>query len=209
MKQLLIIGASGHGKVVAEIARRNGFQNIAFLDDNTQIKACGGFPVIGTSSSFREHLSACFFVAIGNPAVRTRLMEMLLKAGCTVVTLIHPSAVVSDDCSIGTGTVIMPGAVINAGTTIGKGCIINTGATVDHDNQIADYVHISVGAHLAGSVTVGSSAWVGAGAIISNNLSVCCGAILGAGAVVIRKIELPGTYVGIPAKLIKTAEASV
>ena len=97
----------------------------------------------------------------------------------------------------------MAGTVINSGCQIGKGVIVNTGASVDHDNIIGDFSHISVGAHLAGTVRIGSGVWVGIGAVVSNNLSITDDVIIGAGAAVIRNIEESGTYVGVPATMIK------
>lgn len=205
MKKLAILGASGHGKVIADIALLCGYDAIVFLDDNPEIKSLGSFPVVGKTSE-TEVLSQAgydFIVGIGNAAIRARMQDELEKLGRSVVTLIHPHAVIAYDVHVGTGSVIMAGAVVNPGTSIGRGCIINTCASVDHDNQIGDFAHISVGAHTAGTVTVGEGAWVGIGAVISNNITVCSGVTLGAGAVVVKDITEPGTYVGVPAKLFK------
>ena len=190
--KLTIIGASGHGKVAAEIARLNGYDEIVFLDDNLSVRFCGRYPVVGTS---REKADGDVFVAIGNAAIRARL-----SGGRRLVTLIHPSAVIAEGVKIGTGTVVMPGAVVNPGAVIGKGCIINTSSSVDHDCLIGDYVHVSVGTHLSGTVCVGDMTWIGAGATVSNNISICGSCMIGAGAVVVNDIDHPGTYVGVPAK---------
>lgn len=196
MKQLVIIGASGHGRVVADIARKTGYSDIYFLDDNDKLSECGGYPVVGRSSEWGKY-DCDIFVAIGNSGTREKIMAKL--ANKSVPTLIHPNAVIGEQVSIGLGTVVVAGAVINPGTTIGKGCIINTGASVDHDCKISDFVHVSVGAHVAGTVEIGKGTWVGAGAIISNNLSVCGECMIGAGAVVVQNINEAGTYVGVPA----------
>ncbi len=200
MNRLIIIGASGHGKVVADVARLNGYTDIVFLDDNSEIKTCAGSSVLG-STSMVDALEGDVFVAVGNAEVRKSLMEKYSERVFPV--LIHPNAVVADTVTIGDGTVIMAGVVINAETTIGRGCIINTSSSVDHDCKISDYVHVSVGAHIAGTVTVGLETWVGAGAIISNNVTVCDNCLIGVGAVVIRDLEVRGTYVGVPSKRIK------
>lgn len=196
MKRLLIIGASGHGKVVADIARLNGYQEIAFLDDDPEVRSCGKYPVIGTSRTAKD-IDGGVFVAIGSAKVRRRIQQSVNSE--RIVTLIHPNAVVSD-AQIGRGTVVMAGAVINPGAVIGEGCIINTSSSVDHDCRIGDYVHIAVGAHVAGSVEIGGETWIGAGATVSNNVSICAGCMIGAGAVVVDDIMEPGTYVGVPAK---------
>ena len=197
MNRLIIIGASGHGKVIADIAVRNGYDNIAFLDDNAAIRECAGFPVIGKTADANQ-LDGDKIVAIGNPAIREHIQETIPTA-----TLVHPDAVISRRVTLGEGTVVMAGSVINSDAVIGKGCIINTGASVDHDCKIADYVHISVGAHVAGTCFIGKRTWVGAGATVSNNVSICEDCMIGAGAVVVRDIEESGTYVGCPAKRIK------
>lgn len=204
-KKLLIIGASGHGKVVADIAlKMNRWESIAFLDDNKDLKTSMGLEVIGTSkdvSTYKDEYA--IFVGIGNNAIRKRIIQELESMGVTIPTIIHPSAVIGTQVEIGIGTVVMAGAIINCCTQIGKGCIINTGATIDHDNIIEDFVHMSPGAHLAGTVKVGEGSWLGIGSVVSNNISITSGCMIGAGTVVIRDIYEPGTYVGVPAKNIK------
>ena len=197
--KLTIIGASGHGKVTADIARLNGYNEIEFLDDNAELRYCGKWPVVGTSG-LAEKIDHDLFIAIGNAAIRERLMEQF--RGKHIATLVHPSAVVAEDVEIGTGSVVMAGAIINPGAKVGRGCIINTSSSVDHDCVLEDYVHVAVGSHLAGNVIVGKGTWIGAGATVSNNIIVCEGSTIGAGAVVIREIAVPGTYVGVPAKCI-------
>lgn len=202
MKQLLIIGASGHGKVVADIAKKNGYDEICFLDDNEALFDCGGYPVVGKSSRYVD-FDCDVFVAIGNPKIREKIQAQVELAGKHIPVLIHPCSSIAENVSIGKGTVVVAGAVVNPGATIGKGCIINTGSSVDHDCVIADFVHVGVGAHIAGTVTIGERTWVGIGAIVSNNISICGDCMIGAGAVVVKKIEESGTYVGVPAVKIK------
>lgn len=203
MKNLIIIGASGHGKVIADIALKNGYDKIEFLDDDASIVKCGKFSVVGKSADYNKFLNKSdFFVGIGNSVTRERIMNMLLENGAHVPVLIHPSAVIDNSVNIGVGTVIMAGVVVNADTKIGKGCIVNTCASCDHDNVIGDFAHIAVGARLAGTVRVGKHTWVGAGAVVKNNVNVCDNCMIGAGAVVVKDIEQPGTYVGVPAKRI-------
>lgn len=199
-KNLIIIGASGHGKVVADMANCLGYERISFLDDNPSTQSCMGFPVIGTLRDAGKYVDAEFIVAIGNATVRERIQREMTAAGLKITTLIHPKAVVSPRAKVGAGTVIMAGAVVNPDSIIGNGCIINTGASVDHDNNIGHFVHISVGSHLAGTVSVGTRSWIGAGAIVSNNITICSDCTIGAGAVVVRNIDSSGTYIGVPAK---------
>lgn len=197
MKKLVIIGASGHGKVVADIAIKNGYNEIIFLDDDESIYECGSYPIVGKSSEIGT-IDADVIIGIGNAGVRKRIQESIPDE--KMATLIHPDAVVAEDVVMGAGTVVMAGAVINPGARIGKGCIINTCSSVDHDCEVGDYVHIAVGSHLCGTAFVGNETWIGAGAIVSNNVSICPNCMIGAGAVVIKEIKESGTYVGVPAK---------
>lgn len=193
--RLTIIGASGHGKVVADIARLRGYDVIEFLDDNPLVKNCGEYPVVGNTD---VTVDSDTFVAIGRGYDRKRLSKER-----KLITLVHPNAVVADGVEIGEGTVVMAGVVINPGTVIGRGCIINTSSSIDHDCVIGDYVHVAVGAHLCGAVTVCDGTWIGAGTTVSNNVNICGGCMIGAGAVVIQNIDKVGTYVGVPAQIIR------
>ena len=194
-KRLIIIGASGHGKVVADIALLNGYTNISFLDDDETVKECAGFPVVGKTVE-AKFIDCDKFVAIGNAKIRERIQSEI-----ETVSLIHPDAVIGRNVEIGKGTVIMAGCVINPETKIGEGCILNTGSSVDHDCEISDFVHVAVGAHICGTVKVGKRTWVGAGATVSNNINICEDVIVGVGAVVIKDITEKGTYIGVPSRL--------
>ena len=206
MKKLLIIGAGGHGKVVADIAKQmHQYSDIYFADDRLDIQnmKISGIQVVGTTAfAFRHIKEYEIFVAVGNADVRKKMMFQLVSQNAVLPVLIHPDAVIADDVSIGNGTVIMAGSVINSGSIIGQGAIINTCASVDHDNFISDYVHISVGTHLAGNVSVGERSWIGISAAVSNNISIASEVVVGAGAVVVKDIEEKGTYAGVPARRI-------
>lgn len=189
-RKVIIIGASGHGSVIADIVRANNDCLLGFLDDDTSK------PTIGTVADYHKYSDAEFVIGIGNAQVREKLSTLPVQW----YTAIHPSAVVSPSARIDEGTVIMPNAVVNANSVVGKHCIINTGAIVEHNNTIGDFSHISVGVRLGGTVTVGVSTWIGIGAIVRNNISITNDCIIGAGAVVVKNINEKGTYVGVPAK---------
>lgn len=202
MKSVIIIGASGHGKVVADIVRKSGDRVYGFLDDNTELKDTFlGFPVLGTIDNYEKYKDiAEFIIAIGDAKIRDAISKKIQNVN--IYTAIHPTAVISDlDVTIGKGTVIMANAVVNSGSRVGEFCIINTGAIVEHDNIIEDYVHVSVGAKLAGTVYVGKYTWIGIGAVVSNNLKICENCVVRAGAVVIKNIIRSGNYQGVPAKI--------
>ena len=199
MAEVIIIGAGGHARVVADIVLRQGHRVLGFLDDSPTATGAYGIPVLGTVDRYKEDPDARFLIGIGSAAARRKLSARL--EGVRWHTAIHPTAVISPlGTTIGPGTVVMAGAIVSPGTRIGAHCILNSGSIVEHDNDIGDHVHISVGAKLAGTVTVGEDTWVGIGAVISNGLSVCSGCMLGAGTVVVKDLTEPGTYVGVPAR---------
>lgn len=193
MKNVIIIGAGGHARVIADIVRAAGDNLLGHLDDHA--------PSLGPVSDFVKYPDAHFIIGIGSAAVRRRMAEAM--TGVKWYTAIHPTAVIGSNVTIGQGTAVMAGALIGPGASIGFHAIVNTGAIVEHDNQIGDFAHISVGVKLAGTVTIGDSSWIGIGAVVSNNLSICGECMVGAGAVVVKNITEPGTYVGVPARRIK------
>lgn len=197
---VIIIGAGGHGKVIADIVEQSGDIVKGFLDDNLHLSGkFVGYPILGMVKDYICYPEERFIIGIGNAEIRERIAESM--KGCHFYTAIHPDAVISPlDVTIEEGTVIMAGTVVNAGGKIGKHCIINTSSVVEHDNQIEDYVHISVGAKLAGNVHIGRKSWIGIGATISNNITICQDCMIGAGAVVVGDIKESGKYVGVPVK---------
>lgn len=199
MKKLIIIGASGHGKVLADIAYKNEYEIIEFLDDDLSKRTNGKYKVVGTTNDIDKYINQYdFIVGIGDNVIRKKYCEILSSQNIELAILIHPSAIIDPTVVIGSGTVIMANAVINANTTIGKCNIINTASTLDHDCFIGDFVHISPGVHIAGNVHIGNNNWIGVGSSIINNLNICSDVIVGAGTTLIHDIKEPGTYVGIP-----------
>lgn len=198
-----ILGASGHGKVIAEIAELNGFTEIHFYDDRwPELARIEHWPVSGNSDTLikRVHNYENIVVAIGHNVTRMNKYRTLFEQGASCLPLVHPSAVVSRYAKLGYGTVVMAGAVVNPFSSIGKGCIINTAATVDHECVIADGVHVSPGAHLAGSVEVAEATWLGIGCHIKQLIKIGSNAVVAAGATVINDVLDNQTVVGVPAK---------
>lgn len=197
-RKLVIIGASGHGKVLLDIALKDGYEVVGFLDDNEKAQPVLGYPVLGRTADLVKYQADCSFViAIGANHIRERIAS---QYEVTWATLIHPAAVIGMDVEIGEGTVVMANAVINPSARIGKHCIINTGAVVEHDNQLEDYVHLSPKAVLAGTVAVGRRSQIGAGACVRNNLTITADVLVGAGAAVVKDIDEAGIYTGVPAR---------
>jgi sugar O-acyltransferase (sialic acid O-acetyltransferase NeuD family) len=206
MKRLAILGASGHGKVVADIAECCGWKNVVFFDDAFPEKSeLEDWSVIGNTQDFlcsMTDFDGCI-VAIGNNVIRLDKTSFLLSSGAPIISLIHPSAIVSKYSSIGLGSVVMPNAVINSFSKVGLACIVNTSATIDHDCELMDAIHVSPGANLAGAVKVKECTWIGIGASINQCLSIGKNVMIGAGSVVINDIPDNVLAVGIPSKVIK------
>ena len=196
MNRLIIIGAGGHGKVIADAALKNGYTNICCVDDNATGDVMG-FPIIGTTADVEclNDGNTDFVIGIGNNAIRKTIAEI---HNVNWVSIVHPSAQIGFDAEIGKGTVVMANAVVNVCAKVGEHCIINTGAIVEHDNVIENYAHISPNVALGGTVRIGSLTHVGIGATVKNNTEICSDCTIGAGAVVIKSIKEPGTYVGVP-----------
>lgn len=204
MKRLAIVGASGHGKVVADTAELCGWEQIAFFDDAfPHLEINGVWPVIGSFQDLLQQLSGfdAVFVAIGSNRVRLAKLSALLEKGADIATLIHPAACVSRYASIGLGSVILAGAVVNAYAEINLGCILNTHCSVDHDCVLGRAVHISPGGHLAGAVVIGEASWVGIGACVRQLVVIGRDVIVGAGAAVVCDVPDNVTFCGVPAQL--------
>jgi sugar O-acyltransferase (sialic acid O-acetyltransferase NeuD family) len=205
MKRLAILGAGGHGRVVADIAECCGWDEVVFFDDAWSEKSTNGYwPVEG----FSERLIGLFdrfsgvTVAIGDNQKRADKLEWLIKYNAPLVSLVHPSAIVSRYAELGEGVVVMPGVVVNVGAKIGAGTILNTSCTVDHDCEVGCCVHLSPGCRLAGGVKVGSQSWIGMGASIKQLVIIGEQVVVGAGATVLNNLVDGVKAVGTPAKVI-------
>jgi len=207
MSSILILGAGGHGKVVADcLCELGGYDRIAFLDDGRVGQAVLGFPVLGTLKELTA-LRGDFqrgFVAIGNNRLRVSMLERLLAANYDVPSLIHPLACVSKAAQIGMGTLVVAGAVVNADSIVGQGVIINTLASVDHDCRIASGVHVAPGAHIGGSVIIGVCSWIGLGASVINDVTIGSYSVVAAGAAVVCDVADSVMVAGVPARIKKT-----
>lgn len=169
MSDLLILGAGGHGRVVAEAAELQGnWDNILFLDDRNDVNMVMGHRIIGKLDDYKQFTSKCEYavVCIGDNEKRLNLIQKLLKVGYKVAVIIHPTAIVSKYCNIGDGSVILAGAVVNTNASMGKGCIVNIGSCVDHDCVLSDGVHVCSGAVVRSGCRVGGLSYIGAGACV-------------------------------------------
>jgi sugar O-acyltransferase (sialic acid O-acetyltransferase NeuD family) len=203
LKRLAILGASGHGKVVADAAQLSGWSEVVFFDDAwPELQVNSHWPVVGDTLALLSQIGDVdgVIVAIGNNSIRLEKLTMLNDLGVSLATIIHPQAVVSRYSNIGGGSIVCAGAVVNTDACIGLGAILNTGCSVDHDCLLADAVHISPGARLAGGVNVERCAWVGIGSVVRQQLTVGESAVVGAGAVVVKNVLKNTVVKGIPAQ---------
>ena len=196
-KDLYILGAGGHSKVVIEIAEDLGYKIISILDDNPSVENIFQYKVVHSSDC--GSLSVFVFLAVGNN-INKKKKKYIIHA--PELNLIHPSAVVSKRTTFGYGNAVMAGVVINSSVKIGNHCIINTSACIDHDCKLDDFVHISPNASLAGNVRVMEGAHVGIGATVKQDITIGQWSVVGAGAVVINDVPNNAVVVGNPARLL-------
>ena len=209
-KILAIVGASGHGKVIADIAEQLGYIVNFYDDAYPSKKNIEHWPIHGTCADLialnntNATLSNDVVVAIGNNEIRQQKIELLQQVNFSLITLIHPTAVISQYAEIADGTVIFAGAVINAFAKVGVGCIINTAAVIEHDSIIGDFTHICPNVALAGGVAVGRKSWVGIGSQVKQLITIGDNCIIGAGSTVVKNIPDNVTAFGSPAVVIKS-----
>lgn len=210
--KVILIGDSGHARVIADNVISNGDTVVARLDDkyNELEKKLDCW--YGPSSMVHqliEQEQAKVIIAIGANAVRRKIVDKLNLPNDQYATIIHKDALVSPSAQLGHGTVVMPGVIVNAAAQVGSHVILNTRLVIEHDCLIGDYAHVSPGAMITGGVTVGDGVHIGAGATVIPTKTIGAWSTIGAGSVVIDDIEEQSTAVGVPARVIKTADQTV
>jgi len=184
---LLILGAGGHGRVVAETAELIGkWDRISFLDDNMNLSKVLDFDVIGKLNDFEKFRNEFDFavVAIGDNMTRIQWLDRLKCVGYRIPVIVHPQAIISKYAIVKEGTIVLPGAVVNTNSKIGRGCIINLNACVDHDCEISEGVHISAGAVIRSMCKIGRLSVIGASCCVPSGTQLDDGYILPDGKVV-------------------------
>jgi sugar O-acyltransferase (sialic acid O-acetyltransferase NeuD family) len=189
--RLLIVGAGGHGRSVAEAAELSGqFEVVGFLDDTLPAgETVLGVPAMGPVASMTDHRAAAdqAIVAIGNNAVREKLMLQLASAGFVWSTVVHPRAIVSPSSVMGAGSAVMAGAIVGTEARLGVGAIVNCGAVVDHHATVEDYGHLGVNASMAGGTFLGHGSWMQVGAALGYGVAIPSGVTLAPGEAVDSK----------------------
>ena len=204
--QLYILGASGHGKVVADIAVTLGYREIVFCDDDPakEGQMILGYPIIGDRHAVPR--GAHLAMGIGTNAVRRQVLAEAAERGWALPVLIHPSAVISPRAEVEAGTVVMANAVVNVGTMIGPGCILNTSCSVDHDCRLGASVHIAPGVRLSGNVIVGESSLLGTGSSVIQGVTIGSNSIIGVGSTVVRDVPDDVVAYGNPTRVVRPNE---
>ena len=192
--KVYLFGASGHAKVVKDIAKLAYVDVPCLIDDNPTVNELDGLKVIHSA----EGLSP-LIVTIGDCQVRRKIVEKLGKR--EYMTVVHPKAILADSVKLGYGTVIMAGVIINPGASVGNHCILNTGASIDHDCKIHDFVHIAPHCTLCGDVEVGEGSWIGTGTTIIQGIQIGKDCYIGAGSVVVKNIPDGSVCYGNPARI--------
>jgi sugar O-acyltransferase (sialic acid O-acetyltransferase NeuD family) len=210
VSELYVYGASGHGKVVAEIALAAGHIVLGFIDDDSLLarKCVLGLPVVGGFewlAKRAKEFKIAVALGVGDNRARDRVAKRCAELEISLLSLVHPSAIVSPSASLGDGTVVMPHVVVNADAKIGEGAILNTGAIVEHDCIVGDYAHLSPNSAMGGASSLGGMSWLGMNAAIIQGISVGAYSIVGAGAVVIQCLPDAVTAVGVPARVCQSA----
>jgi sugar O-acyltransferase (sialic acid O-acetyltransferase NeuD family) len=209
-QRVLVYGASGHGKVVADAALAAGLEVVGFCDDDParrglvllgrEVLAIGVDEVVALCK--RDHLALA--LGVGSNRARMKLFEAIEASGLEVVTVIHPAAVIAPYVMVKKGAVVFAGVVVNPDSTIEEGAILNTSCSVDHDNHIGRFAHLSPGVHLGGTVNVGEGTHVGIGASVRNNLTIGEWCMIGAGSAVVKDVPDGALVAGVPARSMKS-----
>jgi len=201
--QLVVYGAGGHGKVVAEILGAMDLRVEGFIDDDSRLSGSSvlSLPVFAASQWLRTHSGASVALGIGDNLAREQAALRVKQHDCRLTAAIHPAAVVAKSARIGEAVAIMAAAVLNADCNIGEGAIVNTGAIVEHDVRIGQYAHLSPNCATGGGAFVGDYSHIGMGASVLPLKRVGANCVIGAGAIVIDDIADGQTAYGVPAKV--------
>ncbi len=204
MKQkIILIGAGGHSKSVADSIDTDLYELVGFLDGKktgTHLQ----FPIIGsTLEDVNDHRAYQYFVSIGDVSARKMWYETLMKYGVETFNIIDKTAIVAPTARIGTGNFIGKYAVINADATIGDNNIINTKALIEHECRVGNHTHLSTNSTINGNVVVEDEVFFGSCAVCNGQLKIGHGAIIGSGSVIIKDVEPNTTVVGVPGRVVK------
>lgn len=201
---IVVFGAGGHGRVVADAALMAGIEVLGFLDDSAAASAFSDLPILGNLEwLIRAGATRAIAPGIGDNTIRARTFHAAVARGATMRTVVHPSAAVSPRAHLAVGAVVLANAVVGPGARIGRAAIVNSGAVVEHDANVGDFAHVSPNATLTGAASLGDFAHLGAAACILPGKKVGDRTVIGAGAVVTRDLPPSCVAVGMPARVLR------
>lgn len=215
MRKILIYGCGGQGREVVQLIKdinkiQRVWEIVGFIDDNPDNinRIINGIPVLGQVNILEKyHSNENIYVvcAIGDSRIRKNITLNIMNTYPFVkfATLIHPSAVISDDVTIGPGTLVAAHCMVSTNVKVEDHVLINYNVTVGHDSVIEKYSSIYPGCNISGNVKIMESSIIGAGSVLLPSVTVGRKSIVGAGAVVIRNLPNDCTAVGVPARIIK------
>lgn len=210
---VIVYGASGHGKVVADILFACGMEVEGFIDDDPlKCAQLSDQKILGDATwlaAQAAHQPIAVALGIGDNFARHAVAERCVEIGACLLTAIHPTAAIAPSAKISPGVVIMAHAVVNADAVIGQGAIINTSAVVEHDCDVGTFAHLSPKVAIGGHVQVGDLSWLGIGSTVIPNIKVGTGSIIGAGATVLHDVDDWVVAVGTPARILKELERRI
>ena len=199
MKDIIIIGASAHGRIAADTIKSMGGNIRGFIDDAFDVGSkIDEIPVLGSTECVENYQDCEYIIAIGNREIRKKLSSLPVQWA----TIIHPSAIISPSAKIGKGSFVMPLAIVNASASVGDFSIVKSGAVIEFGTKTGDFCNFAPNSAVGSSSNIGNSVQISIGASVRNNINICDNVTVGAGAVVIRDIKESGAYVGVPAKKI-------
>ncbi len=212
MDNIVIVGSSGHAKVVIDIVRQEGKYNIVGLLD--RFRSVGdhtmGCPILGKEEDLphliQAHDLTGVIVAIGDNFVRAKVSAGIQEIcpQLAFLSAVHPSASIASDVTLGAGTVVMAGVVVNPCASIGRFCILNTHCSLDHDSTLADFASLAPGVTTGGNCQIGPYSAIGIGAVLVHGIRIGAHSVLGAGATVLQSVDSFVVAYGTPAKVVRT-----
>lgn len=211
---VLIVGAGGFGgetaSLLAALEAEGTFTAAGFADDSAELQggSVAGVPILGPIDIARDRVSLSVVVTVGNPRrydAKEAIVERLDLDTDRYVTLIHPTASLGTQVTVGRGTVVLAGCVVTQGVTIGRHVAMMPNVVLTHDDDVGDFVILGAGARIGGSVTVGRGAYIGSGASIRESTVIGPGALIGMGSVVVDDVPPGETWAGVPARRLRQA----
>ncbi len=214
-EKIVIIGASGHARVIIDIVEQEGKYELVGLLDRDRLKGeeVLGYQILGKEADLpqikEEYGITGALIAIGDNFVRSRVAERLkgLVPELKFVKAIHPSASLAKGVTIGEGSVVMAGVCINSSSSVGRFCILNTRSSLDHDSVVGDFGSLAPGVTTGGNCQIGDFAAIGIGATLIHGVKVGEHAVVGAASLVMKDIPSFSVAYGVPATFIRTRKA--